>query len=376
MRQYKLIKKYPASPKLGFIVFERHCGMYHNMETGNMYGSQMIENQPEYWEEVIKKDYEILISRVVPQEILSVKRLSDGEVFSVGDSVEGGTILEIRIDKFYTGGVAFSLDTSRVESLISIEKAVEKDYEILSYLKKGSTTCITTKRRGGENHEEYWNIHKVKRLSDGEIFTVGDIISCKNGSSNKRLDKIKLVNDDSSFVNGIWFHYSSGCSHFKHAIKQKQPIFLTHDGKDIFAGDKVWYINKATLYSSFLIPVLGTKFFSDINAYFLTQEAASDYIKRNKVLFTTEDGVDIKKGDTYFFVDTDFSINLSNAHPGCGQYSERKYFSTFETAQYYVIVNAKVLSIEEFWEFVSKPGSNVVKQKALKRLVKERLKIE
>jgi hypothetical protein len=53
-----------------------------------------------------------------------------------------------------------------------------------------------------------------------------------------------------------------------------------------------------------------------------------------------------------------------------------KVFSTKQAAEYYVLVNAKVLSIEDFWEFVSKPGSNVVKQKALKRLVKNRLNIE
>ena len=39
------------------------------------------------WEEVIEKDYEVL--DVMEDQIYSVKRLSDGEVFSVGDYVEG-----------------------------------------------------------------------------------------------------------------------------------------------------------------------------------------------------------------------------------------------------------------------------------------------
>jgi hypothetical protein len=139
----------------------------------------------------------------------------------------------------------------------------------------------------------------------------------------------------------------------------------------------VWYVNKENFYYDYITAYPEVKFCSEIRAYFLTEEAAVDYIKKNKVIFTTEDGVGIKRGDTYYFVDTNLKITLApNASAGCGWYDERKYFSTFETAQYYVIVNAKVLSIEEFWEFVSKPGSNVVKQKALKRLVKQRLKIE
>jgi len=38
------------------------------------------------------------------------------------------------------------------------EQVVEKDYEILSYIKKGSISCTTTRRRGGERHEEFWEI--------------------------------------------------------------------------------------------------------------------------------------------------------------------------------------------------------------------------
>jgi hypothetical protein len=300
MRKFKLIKQYPASPKLGFIVFERHCGMYHNIETGNMYGSQIIENQPEYWEEVIENDYEILISRVVPQEILSVKRLSDGEVFTVGDR------------------------------------------------------AMTQGSRGGHNIRQF----RIRQRCTGTD-----------------------VNGDYTYdgIDRIWIDWEEGCggNWLESTVKLKQPIFITHDGKDIFEGDTVWWVRKESYSYSCFEAYSGIKFHSNLNAYFLTEEAASDYINRNKVLFTTEDGVGIKKGDKYYFVDTNLKMSLApNASAGCGLYDERKYFSTYETAQYYIIVNAKVLSIEEFWEFVCKPGSNIAKQKALKRLVKKRLNIE
>ena len=53
-------------------------------------------------------------------------------------------------------------------------KQAPLDYEIMSYIKKGSKKCITTKKRGGIYHDGFWDIYSVKRLSDGEIFKVGD----------------------------------------------------------------------------------------------------------------------------------------------------------------------------------------------------------
>jgi hypothetical protein len=67
---------------------------------------------------------------------------------------------------------------------------------------------------------------------------------------------------------------------------------------------------------------------------------------------------------------------LSNASTGCGQYSERKYFSTYETAQYYVVVNAKVLSIEDFYNAISSQYGNGNKLLYLQRLVKQRLNLK
>jgi len=224
MKKFKLIKEYPASPKLGFVVFERHCGMYHNIETGNMYGSQMIENQPEFWEEVVEKDYEILISRVVPQEILSVKRLSDGEVFTVGDLITGQSYADARV------------------------------------------------------------IEKIKIRYDGSIE-----LEQKHGDT-------KLV----------------------YATKAKQPLFITHDKKDIFAGDKVWWVNKKTFEFDYFVPTPSVTFFSDLNTYFLTREEAEDYIIENK----------------------------------------------------------PALSIKEFWQITSMSLSNAAKSIVLRELVKKRLNLK
>lgn len=115
MKKYRLIKKYPGSPKLGTEVIKNNeFGNYSYIEPNiKEYSKNIIENNPEFWEEVVKKDYEILqvsIIRSIKHEIIdvsnygegykgyilalskcdgnsihSVKRLSDGEIFTVGD---------------------------------------------------------------------------------------------------------------------------------------------------------------------------------------------------------------------------------------------------------------------------------------------------
>ena len=212
MKKYKLIKEYPGSPKVGDIV--------------KGYGR---DSWSEYWEEVVEKDYQILKSCPIEGTIYSVERLSDGEVFTLGDKI-----------KVYQHG------------------------------------------------------------------------------STKTIDSIDLYGNTSSIKEGIWFTYDSGSCHMAHVIKQKQPIYLTHDGKDIFPEDIVWYVNKENFYHDYIKAYPEVKFNSDIRAYFLTEEEAKKYIIENK----------------------------------------------------------PALSIKEFWEITTMSGSNRVKSIVLKELAKKRLNLK
>ena len=100
--KYKLIKEYPGSPRLGNTI--------DNLE------NDWIENYPEFWQEVVEKDYEILevkgkygaISSYIEEldndlkdkTIFKIKRLSDGkeEIFTIGDKTNNGTISKFEID--------------------------------------------------------------------------------------------------------------------------------------------------------------------------------------------------------------------------------------------------------------------------------------
>lgn len=145
MKRYKLIKKYPGSPKLGTEVIYSKAHKIYNYNGGDFYSElpkNQVENLPEFWEEVIEKDYEILSfsqnSNIkdlwtnfgpIPNcwcrnvngfavtkgytlnEILnnplysihSVKRLSDNAIFTIGDKINNSTIINIIIkkDKIY-----------------------------------------------------------------------------------------------------------------------------------------------------------------------------------------------------------------------------------------------------------------------------------
>jgi len=296
MKKFKLIKKYPGSPNLGTTCEERNnkssfC-YYFEGEKNIGITKDQVENQPEYWEEVIEKDYEILKTCPIEGRIYSVKRLSDGEVFTVGDKITGYSYEDARSIQTikictYTGIIKLEQEKG-FTSLCTATKVVEKDYEILRYHSIenpsiGRTTC-------NSKLNDTYNIYSVKRLSDGEVFTVGDRAKVYEYGSIKTIDSMTLVTKCSSMKEGIWLNYNSGSSHITHAIKQeKQPIFLTHDGKDIFTEDIVWYVNKENLYYDYIIAQPEVKFNSEIRAYFLTREAAEDYIERNKPRLSIED---------------------------------------------------------------------------------------
>lgn len=112
-RTFKLIKEYPGSPELNAI--EEPLDIKRHMMSNGNYGYNF--DNKEYWKEVIEKDYKILKFRRITYdsmcytnvgdivdadennnknynshiyrflEIYSVKRLSDGKIFTVGDDV-------------------------------------------------------------------------------------------------------------------------------------------------------------------------------------------------------------------------------------------------------------------------------------------------
>ena len=239
MRKFKLIKLYPGSPKLGATVvdtninngakdayFSENWGKSNSASAFIIGKNHDCENQPEFWQEIVEKDYQILK--------LSLQRSVKPEVVDVSDSGE--------------------------------------EY-ILSLLKCNGNS-----------------IHSVKRLSDGEVFTVGDKIDDKYlGTVSIR--GFKIINNK---MHIIYLDYDYP---LEKTIKLKEVLFRTEDGVDIFEGDKYYSIN-ANLKEK-IQEIFTTKdtIKSCFYRYFSTKKAAEDYIIRNKLCLSIQDVDSISEWD-------------------------------------------------------------------------------
>ena len=307
MKKFKLIKEYPASDHEGIIVVQKTSGgMYEGYQYN--YYAKHVENSPEYWEEVVEKDYEILSWTAKDCNSIVIK---GSELPHTPCSLPAG----------------------------------------------------------------YWRIHSVKRLSDGEIFTVGDKITGYHEDA-RSIQTIRIC----TYTGRIRLEQSGGYTDLMNATKVKQPISLTHDGKDIFVGNRIVWVNKDSLLHGTFTADYGSLFCSNQHAYFISAVDAQDYIEKNKVLFITADGVGIKQGDMIHGISkagTTFVISntvVRNNNRICEVFEA--VFSTKAAAENYLVQKLHSLSIEDFWEFVSWGGSTIAKSKRLKRLVKERLNLK
>lgn len=244
MKKFKLIKTYPGSPELGTII-ERECRHYCiDKNTHLRYPN--IENYPEFWEEMIEKDYEIM------SFILN----------------SNGAILTKRSNGRYVYG-----DTSIVG------KYTEED--ILSNDRK---------RTDWEEDEEGfgYSVHSVKRLIDGEVFTVGDMCNpIGEYSYNKKpIAKIWFTDDGSLRIDSD--NYTLSIGGIEHS---KTPLFTTEDGVDIYDGDKYYYIT-----SNFRMVILRTakdhEALANGGKRFSTKERAERCVYNNKEQFSLNDIVD------------------------------------------------------------------------------------
>lgn len=246
-KSYKLIKEYPGSPMLG------------TEQISNKTWNTDIQKFPEFWQEIVEKEYEIL-SFIVNQ--------SKG-VLVVGDIVT-------KSDNGFKG------ISSHNRGLIAGDS--ENDF-----LQK-----------------DHWSIHSVKRLSDGEVFTVGDIFNPKYSDFyTYTLTNIKIINNtfrvsgehkkDNNLIRVM------GNYPLEDIVKSKQPLFTTEDGVEIFEGDDyyeliipgfhnkecVWNILPNVGRSNLIYDQEGNK--KHFRLWFSTEKEAQEYIIMNKPCLSIND---------------------------------------------------------------------------------------
>ena len=165
----------------------------------------------------------------------------------------------------------------------------EKDYEILEFkgrygalwtLKEDGIYTTYPSEKGPATLKQllhfvkggYGTIHSVKRLSDGEVFTVGE--------EEKTVGIILKIEISGGTI--FLYRYSHSI-YLQYAEKVKQPTVLltTEDGKEITDGEKIIYwCNKDFDTYDLRAGDLGGNLLGC--KYFSTQESRDEYIQQNK----------------------------------------------------------------------------------------------
>ena len=170
-------------------------------------------------------------------------------------------------------------------------KQNSKDYEILSIINTKNNVIFKKCEDGlfsscncvkGSNSAEYYlsfnyfKIHSVLRVSDGEIFTLGD--NCGGKFYNNR--KITEINVE---YNKLWVHQKEGKTSLKDIYHIKSAIFTTEDGKDYFEHTTLPYVDIIDFkISSCYTDSVFYKNNKNTIKLFSTREKAQEYVVLNK----------------------------------------------------------------------------------------------
>lgn len=234
MKKYRLKIKYPGSHPVGTISKEDYSAY------------------PEVWEEIIEKNYEIL-------SFINTE----------------GDIFRLQSDDVY---------------MLEGEDKDSCSWRTCTYILTKATRC---------------KIHSVKRLSDGEVFIVGDSVSATDNIFFDWEDKM------SNIKSGTWLidYYNTTIKEFKfiddvicivYSCKNQRfgqplefvkklnnkPLFKTEDGVEVFKGDSYCKVNNYSNYSVVIGFVAQGAQDNYKGLKFSTKEAADEYVKMNKPEFS------------------------------------------------------------------------------------------
>ena len=181
------------------------------------------------------------------------------------------------------------------------QEVVEKDYEILSLARFCSIKpTITDVSNYGDGYIEALlkcdnaRIHSVKRLSDGEVFTIGDMTTGVSYNDSRSIESFIVQYD-----NSIEIKQKHGITKLKYLVKAKQPLFITEDGVNVFKGDigkeewnyfptvntKTWKLSSCSNNSR----ITNDRIENDYIKIFSTKEAAEKYLLMNKPCISIND---------------------------------------------------------------------------------------
>lgn len=241
MIQYKLIQEYPGSPKLETIHWFQ-TDEFGPSSNNIWQGTNFYDSHPQFWQKV--EEYSTvggLFGSFVPMFNLCMSIKKQDKVEEVNFEVlsfSNGNSINKNLGDFYL---------------------MQSDFE-----------C---------NKKTNVFIHSVKRLSDGEVFTIGDKCKYIDEIATFRLkeDKILVVGEKATdFLN--------------HIKRDKTPLFTTEDGVEIFEGEEYHYVAKGFYYGSQICSKDHKELTnSSETVRFSTRKKAEEYILLNKPCLSLND---------------------------------------------------------------------------------------
>lgn len=236
-------------------------------------------------------------------EISKVKRVSDGEIFTIGDnySIMDSNITDkiLNFDLLKDNILRIQGTKNTYMALENMTKEKELGYEILM-LQNISSNKINSKITDIEAWEkgigrDNYRIYKIERISDGEIFAINDkvndgLVIYKFEDTKVYVRTLNKINDmHPIFSIGLFIEYIKHYNTFS--------LFTTEDGVDIYKGD-AWYevyiekryhcFNK-NLFETYKVKESLPNLTDPAIKRFSTKEAAEKWIDNNKPIYSKKE---------------------------------------------------------------------------------------
>jgi len=170
---------------------------------------------------------------------------------------------------------------------------ITQEYEIQIWSFGRNGEFLTSHPDGTVNY----NIHSVKRVSDGKIFTVGQSIKCgKDHAWIKKIINIYLVESS----NKIWFTTKGPddidtFDYFLDEVDTVECLLKSVDGVELFEGDRVYgiYAGDWKVFELILYKGNGVHVERWEHGKFSSREAAQEYILMNRPCLSVQQVKDI-----------------------------------------------------------------------------------
>jgi hypothetical protein len=154
------------------------------------------------------------------------------------------------------------------------QNAIQKDWEIMEY--DYFFYCLNKPLK----------IKSVKRISDGEVFSLGDEVVF-GGYVNFKITSIEISNR----YNGVVICNEATEYNINHIEKVKQSLFKTEDGESVYKGGSYYWVN--VTYESYWSVICQHEAICDANTAgvktFSTKEAAQNWVLLNKPVLSVND---------------------------------------------------------------------------------------